>query len=264
MRFTILGSSSSGNAAVLQTSRTTVLIDAGFSARQLGVRLGEIGLSLDDVDAVFLTHEHGDHTAGMKGLSRRTNLPVFANYATARAVQDGLKRRVDWQLFETGASFAFRDCEITAFSVPHDAYDPVGFVFATGGEDLFHPRRSLGWVTDLGYVPRNVAEQVRGVDLLVLEANHEEHLLDDDPRRPWSVKQRIKGRHGHLSNDAACGFLGDSRNVRWEQVILGHLSKDCNRVDLLENRCAALGEVETRFQVNVVDPLNGVSPAIDW
>jgi len=160
MRFCILGSGSSGNCAVLVTENTRILVDAGFSAKKTQQLLAAVGESLDQIDAVFLTHEHGDHAGGIEGLKKFPRLQLFANHATARAVQASLEHRPDWQIFETGARFRFRDLEVESFSVPHDAQEPVGFRFTSGHDgDLFAPRRSLVWLTDLGHAPQNVRDR---------------------------------------------------------------------------------------------------------
>lgn len=253
LRFEVLGSSSSGNCAFIQTADAKVLIDAGFSGRRIGGLLESIGESPDTLDAVFLTHEHSDHIAGVKGLSRRADLPFYATAGTAKVVQDKLKRRAHWKVFEAGASFRFRDLQILSFRLPHDAIDPVGFLFETGTQDdLFNPPKSLAWVTDLGYIPQNVAQRVAQAQLLVLESNHDVDMLDRDERRPWSLKQRIKGRHGHLSNEAAHQFISQTSNARWEHVMLAHLSAACNdvaRVAELFVDCARLGR-----EITVIDP----------
>ena len=180
--FQILGSSSSGNCSLLRTENSAILIDAGFSGKRIEQMLADIGESLDTIDAVFLTHEHSDHAQGIRGLSRRADLPVFANRDTAEAVQRKLSKQVNWQLFQTGATFKFRDIEVGSFTVPHDAYDPVGFTFQWGTEgDLISPHRSLAWITDLGYVPEYIKEFIKSVHILVLEANYDERLLENDP-----------------------------------------------------------------------------------
>ncbi len=237
MRFSILGSGSSGNAAFLQTDNTRVLIDAGFSAKRLAGMLENLGEKIESIDAILLTHEHGDHAAGLKGLARYPQIKVFANRGTATKAQEGLKHRVPWQLFETGSTFQFRDLEISSFAVPHDAQEPVGFLIAHGENDLLSPRRSLAWLTDLGHAPVHVRESIRAADVLVVEANHCSQMLEADTKRPWSTKQRISGRHGHLSNAAARELLESVTESRWRQVFFAHLSQDCNSPAAVATAC---------------------------
>jgi phosphoribosyl 1,2-cyclic phosphodiesterase len=240
MRFSILGSGSAGNSALLQTDNTRVLVDAGFSAKRLAGMLAELGEKLEQIDAIFLTHEHSDHAAGLTGLARFPGIKVFANRATATTLQAGLKHRVDWQLFETGGTFRFRDLEVSSFAVPHDAQDPVGFLIAHGENDLLSPRRSLAWLTDLGHAPVHVRERIREADVLVVEANHCPQMLEADTKRPWSTKQRISGRHGHLSNAAARELLESVASPRWRHVFLTHLSRDCNSPAAVAAACGAV------------------------
>lgn len=257
--FQILGSSSSGNCALLKTEQSKILIDVGFSAKKIGELLAPLGESLDDIDAVFLTHEHGDHAQGIRGLAKRDKLPIYANRDTADAVQAKLIKKPNWQIFQTGSTFKFRDIIVHSIAIPHDAYDPVGYTFHWGqAGDLFNPPRSLAWITDLGYVPAHVREHIKTVDTLVIEANYDEELLEQDEKRPWSTKQRIRGRHGHLSNDAAYEVLlslnGDSS---LQEIYLAHLSKDCNSVAHVQTKFAAL-HCEKSFKINIVDPVFGV------
>jgi phosphoribosyl 1,2-cyclic phosphodiesterase len=240
MRFSILGSGSAGNSALLQTDNTRVLVDAGFSAKRLAEMLAELGEKLEQIDAIFLTHEHSDHAAGLTGLARFPGIKVFANRATAATLQAGLKHRVDWQLFETGGTFRFRDLEVSSFAVPHDAQDPVGFLIAHGEDDLLSPRRRLAWLTDLGHAPVHVRERIREADVLVVEANHCPQMLEADTKRPWSTKQRISGRHGHLSNAAARELLESAASPRWRHVFLTHLSRDCNSPAAVAAACGAV------------------------
>lgn len=251
MRFKILGSGSAGNCAVLVTESCRVLIDAGFSARKLTQLLHESGETLEKIDAVFLTHEHGDHAAGIEGLKKFPQLQVFANAATARAVQSKIDYRPSWQIFQTGSRFRFRDLEVQSFSVPHDAQEPVGFRFATGHEDdLFSPRRALAWLTDLGHAPQHVREHLRQCDVVVVESNHCTKLLQADPKRPWSTKQRIGGRHGHLSNDAARELLESVCCPTWKQIYLTHLSRDCNSLDAVDSALTPLrSRLNCRFEI---------------
>ncbi|MFP4204249.1 MAG: MBL fold metallo-hydrolase [Opitutales bacterium] len=262
--FKILGSSSNGNCAFLSTGKTKVLVDAGFSARRIGQLLEAAGESIETIDAVFLTHEHKDHVQGMRGLARRSDLPVYANRDTADAVQSKISKPLNWKIFETGTRFRCGDLEVCAFALPHDAYDPVGFTFHWGlKDDLIEPRRGVGWVVDLGHVPEHVRRHLMGVDTLVIEANYDADMLERDERRPWPTKQRIRGRHGHLSNDAVFELLdGLDGNHILRQVYLAHLSKDCNAVDLVREKFAAMNGANGRFAVEVIDPAMGVVAAV--
>jgi phosphoribosyl 1,2-cyclic phosphodiesterase len=252
--FHILGSSSAGNCALLTTPGCRVLIDMGFPARKLGDLLKPLKLGLKDVDAVFITHEHGDHTCGLAALLRHPHVQVFANRETARTAQTRLRFRPAWQFFETGTTFIFRDLEVSSFSIPHDASDPVGFVFSIAGATQGKSPRRIAWCTDLGYVPELVRERIRSVDVLVLESNYDPDMLDRDHRRPWALKQRIKSRHGHLSNYAAHELLRTTENASWRRVYLAHLSRECNDVQLVRETFATLGQNGHRYAIEVVDP----------
>lgn len=265
MSLQILGSGSSGNTALLQTESSRVLIDAGFSCRRLNELLRAAGTRLEEIDAVFLTHEHGDHAAGVEGFKRHPRTEVYANAATARAVQMKAGREASWRLFETGSTFHFRDLEVTSFSVPHDAQEPVGFTFNHGDlTDLFSPRRSLAWLTDLGHVPAHVYGHLRACDVVVVESNHCPLLLEADHRRPWSTKQRISGRHGHLSNAAACELLEATAHAGWRRIFLTHLSRDCNSLAAVELSFAALRQrLGVGCELEIVEPGGGTA-AWEW
>ena len=251
MRFSILGSGSSGNCAVLRTEGARVLIDAGFSTRKIRQLLHDAGESLKTIDAIFLTHEHGDQSAGIDGLKKFPHIHVFANAATARAVQAKLDFKPSWRLFETGARFRFLDLEIESFHVPHDAQEPVGFTFANGHEA--HPaatRQRIAWLTDLGHAPLHIHERIRDVDVVVVESNHCPRLLQADVKRPWPTKQRISGRHGHLSNEAMKELLEAVASPRWQHIVLTHLSRDCNSQEAVEIALAGLrARLQCRFYI---------------
>lgn len=262
--FKILGSSSSGNAAFLRCGKTRVLIDAGFSAKKLKGLLEGIGERIDQLDAVFITHEHADHVAGLQGLAAYPHLKVFANLQTAQYLQDRLKKRIAWQIFETGSRFDFQDLHIESFSIPHDAYDPVAYIFRCqkslqGDLQASEASSSLAWITDLGYVTDMVRQKVETVDILVLEANYDPQLLERDTVRPFSVKQRIRSRHGHLSNQESYQLLADSHNPRWREVYLAHLSAHCNDPALVEALFAPLSQKHD-YKLTVVRPFLDYAP----
>ena len=237
MQVTILGSGSAGNCTLVETDTTQLLVDAGLSGRQIAHRLALIGRTLDRINGIILTHEHSDHTRGLGALCKTRPIPVYANRLTAEAVaadpesQDRV--RISWRLFATGASIEIGDLLVETFSVPHDAYDPVGFVIRHARSGV-----SIGVLTDLGHVTKLVTERMRTMDALVLEANHDLKLLQEDPARPWATKQRIMSRHGHLSNDAAATLASDVASDKLRHVFLAHLSRDCNRPELAEQAVA--------------------------
>jgi len=198
----MLGSGSAGNSALIATDHCKILVDGGLSARQLALRLGQCGVIPEQLDGVLLTHEHTDHICGLEVLCRKFDLPIYCNRLTADALRCSglLEERRNWRIFETGSEFSICDITVQTFPVPHDAVDPLGFVFHAGSG-------SLGFITDLGYVTKLIVERLRQVQTLVIETNHDEKLLQNDTHRPWPVKQRIKSRHGHLSNTAATGVI---------------------------------------------------------
>lgn len=226
LEVTILASGSAGNAALVRSEDTVLLVDAGLSGKQLCLRLEACGLTPDSLSGVLLTHEHGDHTSSLRVMLSRHRLPVYCNALTAHALREGsLGQHQEWRLFQNGADFTIGNIEVKAFSVPHDAADPVGF-------RLSSREASFGVLTDLGYATQLVFEMLRDVGGLLIETNHDEDLLQKDLKRPWSVKQRILSRHGHLSNAAAARVLAELESDRLQTVILGHLSRDCNTPEL--------------------------------
>jgi len=222
VHFTILGSGSGGNCAYLEAGETRLLIDAGFSARQIRERLASIGRAPEGLSGVLITHEHGDHIQGLGTLCAKTGTPIYTNRDTREALERQFQHKLEYRVFETGASFSVGDVEVRTFSVPHDAMDPVGFVLSTSAGQI-------GFLTDLGHATKLILERVRVAEVLVLEANHDLKLLQDDTKRPWSTKQRILSRHGHLSNEAAADVAVELAGGALKRLFLGHLSRDCNR-----------------------------------
>jgi phosphoribosyl 1,2-cyclic phosphodiesterase len=225
VRLTILGSGSSGNCAYLETDETRVLIDAGFSLRQIRQRLATIGRAPENLTGILVTHEHSDHVQSLPALSEKLGIPVYCNRPTQEAIEYQLQTRLACRLFETGGSFEVGDILVETFTIPHDAQDPVGYLLRTSAG-------SIGFLTDLGHTTRLALERIRPANALVLEANHDVKMLQDCPRRPWSLKQRILGRHGHLSNEAAAEAAEMIMTAELRHLYLGHLSRECNRPEL--------------------------------
>jgi phosphoribosyl 1,2-cyclic phosphodiesterase len=222
---TVLASGSSGNAALVRTESSAFLVDAGLSARELTARLAACGAEPRDIRAILVTHEHGDHIKGLAQWSKQHATPVYCNRRTAMVLREKVTEFTGWKIFETGAGFDVEGCSVRSFLVPHDAVEPVGFVIRRLG-------RTFGFLTDLGHATTLVTESLRGVEALLLEANYDEQLLQLDTRRPWPIKQRIQSRHGHLSNGAAAEVVSRIRHDGLAHVLLGHLSRDCNREEL--------------------------------
>jgi len=250
VRLTILASGSSGNCAYLETDDTRLLIDAGLSTRQIRQRLLGIGRTPENLSGILITHEHSDHTQGLGVLAARLQIPVYCNRLTKEAIEVQFQARLDYRLFNTGASFELGDVAVDTFSVPHDACDPVGFLLRTAAGNI-------GFLTDLGHATRLVIERVRPSHVLVLEANHDVKMLQDDTRRPWATKQRILSRHGHLSNDAAAQLAEQIVSADLAHLYLGHLSSDCNRPELAHRTVSTslqkLGATHVRVEATSPD-----------
>lgn len=219
----VLASGSRGNCIYVGGKETKVIIDAGISAKQIKLRLAEIGVEADALDALCISHDHTDHIQGARVMYRKHKLALYSNGGTLEGIYraDERNRELPWKVFSTGHPFEIGEFTIEPFSVPHDALEPVGFIVKS---DL----GSVGVVTDLGVVTNLIREKLRQCEALVLEANHCPKLLQEADR-PWFLKQRIAGRQGHLSNPAAGELaveLAKSGNLK--QIFLAHLSSDCN------------------------------------
>ncbi len=225
MKVCVLASGSSGNCIYVGAGSAHLLIDAGLSGRETARRLEEIGVKLAEIQAVCLTHEHNDHIAGLSVLHSRHGIALYANAGTAAAVR--LKDKLSdltWHIFSTGAAFKIGEIVLEPFAVSHDAYEPVGFIIKYGAN-------RVGIVTDIGISTHLVRERLKGCCMLIVESNHDQELLSS-ARRPWSLKQRIAGRQGHLSNQHAAELIAGIAGPHLSQVFLSHLSDDCNRPEL--------------------------------
>jgi phosphoribosyl 1,2-cyclic phosphodiesterase len=269
MRMTVLASGSKGNSTLVCSSRTRILVDAGLSCRELLKRMQMANEDPSAIDALLITHEHQDHVQGVAVLARKLGVPVYFTQATHRAwmrwmmphkrmtyaawlaqrQQDLAQRQAaeagvvaeeeeaacggespkqedpcslpGVEYFAAGSGFSIGDIAVTPFTIPHDAADPVGFVFEADGV-------RMAIATDLGYIPPNVKMAIRNCDVLMLESNHDLEMLRDGPY-PWSVKQRVMSRVGHLSNEAASDFLEKNYDGNASYVVLAHLS-ECNNL----------------------------------
>jgi len=225
VQLTILGSGSAGNSAYLEAGQTRLLIDAGLSGRQIRHRLLSIGRTPEVLSGILVSHEHSDHIQGLTTLAAKLGIPVYCNRQTRLGIEAALGIQGQFRIFDTGAAFEVGEVAVETFSVPHDAADPVGFLVRTAGGNI-------GFVTDLGHATKLVLQRARPAHLLVLESNHDIEMLQNDFRRPWSLKQRILSRHGHLSNSAAAEALRELITAETRHVCLAHLSRDCNRPEL--------------------------------
>ena len=213
----------------MATERARILVDAGFSHRELQRRMKAVGEDLSRLSAVLITHEHSDHIAGLATLTRKLRRPVYITRLT--------ENRLDWgerkpgqpapaiEYFQAGQRLVIGDIEVDSFTVPHDAIDPVGFCFRAQG-------LKIGVVTDLGYLPASVKQHIRGSHLLVLESNHDLDMLKVGPY-PWFVKQRVMSRVGHLSNHAVGEFLGSEFDGGSQILVLAHLSEQNNHPEIV-------------------------------
>src|SRR5215813_738313 len=222
----VLGSGSRGNATFIKTDRVRLLIDAGMSRKEIANRLESIGEDPDGIDAVLITHEHGDHSCGLKMLLKDLPIEAFLTWGTINALQaeqyelDGSKIIP----VQPGVPFEVRDVEIYPFRIPHDATEPVAFSIRCGGVKITQ-------VTDIGYIPDDVAEQLRGSHVLILESNHDLEMLRVGPY-PWNLKQRLMGRYGHLSNTAVARFIQEQFDGNASHLLLAHLSERNNHPEL--------------------------------
>src|SRR5438445_9942112 len=227
----VLASGSRGNSAIIRSATTTILVDAGISCRETFKRMKAAGDDPHILSAILITHEHTDHVYGLAVLARKLNVPIFMTGAThqawARAVRDSVGERPEvakLELFSSGCRFQIGDIAVTPFTIPHDAADPVGFAFRSEGI-------KVAIATDLGYIPPNVCDHLRGCDVLVIESNHDVEMLRGGPY-PWSVKQRVMSRVGHLSNDTLADFFSTDYDGGAAFLVLAHLSEANNHPEL--------------------------------
>jgi phosphoribosyl 1,2-cyclic phosphodiesterase len=232
LKVSVLGSGSRGNATFVKTDRVRLLIDAGLSRKDLANRLESIGEDPDGIDAVLITHEHSDHACGLKTILKEIPAQVFATEGTLRALQTQGYEFQAANIFPVRADMAFTlgDAEVFPFRVPHDAAEPVAFSLRCSGVKITQ-------LTDIGYLPEDVVENLHGSHLLILESNHDLEMLRVGPY-PWNLKQRLIGRYGHLSNTAVAHFIRDRYDGEADHVMLAHLSAKNNHPEIARQEAA--------------------------
>ena len=228
MELCSIASGSSGNCICVGSDDCHVLIDAGISGKRIEAGLNANELKAGEMQGVLLTHEHIDHVAGLGVIARRYGIPIYATPGTIEAVKQVKSvGKIDPELFcpiTPGEKFTIGDLDIEAIPVSHDAAEPVAYKVKNG-------KKSLAVMTDLGYYDENIVEKMKNLDVLLLEANHDVHMLQVGSY-PYPLKQRILGEKGHLSNELSGQLLGEVLHDHFNTVILGHLSKENNYAEL--------------------------------
>src|SRR5262245_22311790 len=228
----VLGSGSRGNATFIKTDRVRLLIDAGMSRKEIANRLESIGEDPEGIDAVLITHEHGDHACGLKMLLKDLPVEAFLTWGTIRALQAEQYELGGSKIVPVQANVPFKigDVEVFPFRVPHDAAEPVAFCITSRGVKVTQ-------LTDIGYMPDDVASRLQGSHLLILESNHDLEMLRAGPY-PWNLKQRLMGRFGHLSNTAVSRFIREQYDGEADHVVLAHLSSKNNHPEIARQEAA--------------------------
>ena len=241
LRFSVLGSGSRGNSVYIESGRTAVLIDNGFSGKEIMARLAAIGKDIGDLKAIFVTHEHNDHIGGVGVLSRRCKVPVYANPGTLRGGEARLGKLFETCEFATGDTIEFQDLEIRSFRISHDTADPVGYIISNG-------KARLGCCTDTGKATLLMRQRLMGCDGLILEFNHDLKMLAEGPY-PLPLQQRVRSSQGHLANGDAAALLRELLHDRLEHVVLAHLSETNNLPDLAMKEAAGAVPQESESRI---------------
>lgn len=239
----VLASGSKGNAIYVSDGTTSILVDAGLSGIEIQRRMAAAGLDVHGLSAIVVSHEHSDHIRGVGVLARRYDLPVYLTRNTASAATGQLGHIGDIRHFDIGRSFAVAALTLHPFAISHDARDPSGFTISRSG-------RKIGIATDLGIATGMVKHHLQNCALLVLEANHDPAMLTEGPY-PWPLKQRIKSRSGHLSNQDSRDLLGEIKHDGLCHVVLAHLSETNNTAEKALRAVQEALNGEDRFKLQV-------------
>ncbi len=231
IRFASLGSGSAGNALLVESGATCLMVDCGFGQRETIRRLARLGRAPEQLTGILVTHEHGDHVGGVFPFARRHGLPVWLSHGTSSACQSAAQG-VELRIIDGDAAFCVEALEVQPFPVPHDAREPLQFVFSDGN-------RRLGLLTDAGEITRQMRDMLSGVDGLILECNHDAGMLASSSY-PLSLQKRIAGRLGHLANDAAANLLREIDSSRLQHIVAAHLSEQNNHPSLAVSALATV------------------------
>lgn len=252
MKFSVLGSGSKGNSVYIEKGSTAILIDAGFSGKEIVSRLKGVDRDLSRLKGICVTHEHNDHIRGVGVLSRRLGIPVHANAGTFSSGEQRLGRLAMHEEFGTGDVFEIGDLMIRSFQLSHDTADPVGFVIGDGSN-------SIGYCTDTGKVSHLMARRLLGCNALILEFNHNLDMLKNGPY-PLPLQQRVRSSQGHLCNEDAAEFLNQLKTEALQLVVLAHLS-DTNNTPKIAMQ-AAMNRLESHQDLQIVVASQGAPTAL--
>ncbi len=236
MRFASLGSGSRGNASLIEVGNTCILVDCGFSLKQINLRLERLNKTLEDIDAIFLSHEHQDHIQGANSLIQQTQIPLWASSGTANY----LTKPDNLFLFGSRQKCKIKDIEVTPIIVPHDAAEPYQFI-------LNSDNHQLGILTDTGHITSHILDEYSGCTALMLEANYDNEMLQSGTY-PKSLKLRISGNFGHLSNQQSVDFLNKLDTSRLQHLALMHISEKNNTIELAKNAVKTSVEIKCSLQ----------------
>lgn len=227
MKISILGSGSGGNSIYVENNKSKILIDAGFSCKKIEERLISIGKNIEDIDALLITHEHGDHILGAGVISRKYNIPIYITEESFKSGEKKLGKISEENLKIINGIFQIKqDLLINPFDVMHDAERTIGYRIES------QEGKKLAVSTDIGYINNIARENFKDVDLMVIESNYDYNMLMNCSY-PWDLKARVKGRNGHLSNNDAAKFIKEMYTDKLKKVYLAHISKDSNNPDIV-------------------------------
>jgi phosphoribosyl 1,2-cyclic phosphodiesterase len=230
LRFSSLGSGSEGNALVVQVGKSALLLDCGFGLAEAEMRLARAGLLPENLDAIVVTHEHSDHIGGVARFARKHAIPVWLTHGTAKVLNEGSISPSLLRFVDPHVAFHVGDIQVIPYLVPHDAFEPVQYLFSDGDA-------RLGILTDTGTITEHIEATLSGCDSLVIECNHDLDMLMNGPY-PASLKKRVAGRFGHLDNHAAASLLRNIDCTKLVHVLAAHLSKQNNRIEFAQKALA--------------------------